>query len=142
MRNNEPLSQGHENASVNEPSLFGYTPVRATSTGSQWEKGQLGAIESSSDRRGIDVLTHIVNSLAAIQRKLEELTKKSSMKDWYSTHEAAERLGKAEYTVREWCRHGQCRAEKRKMGRGGKRSWMISHAELLRLDSEGPSIFR
>ncbi len=59
------------------------------------------------------------------------------MRDWYSTNEVAEILGKAEFTVREWCRLGRIRAEKRRSGRGAYPSWVISHEELLRIQKEG-----
>lgn len=60
-----------------------------------------------------------------------------TIKDYYSTAEAAKILGKAEFTVREWCRHGRIFAEKRACGRGLSQEWMISHAELSRVLNEG-----
>jgi predicted site-specific integrase-resolvase len=58
-------------------------------------------------------------------------------KEWYSTDEAAQVLGKAEFTVREWCRLGRVKALKRNSGRGKYLSWVISHAELIRYQREG-----
>ncbi len=58
-------------------------------------------------------------------------------KGWYSTAEVAKLLGKAEFTVGEWCRLGQVRAEKRKSGRGGFPAWVVSHEELVRFQREG-----
>jgi hypothetical protein len=46
-------------------------------------------------------------------------------------------VGKAEFTVREWCRHGRIKAEKRLSGRGAHPSWVVSHVELLRFQREG-----
>ena len=46
-------------------------------------------------------------------------------------------MGRAEFTVREWCRHGRIRAEKKDSGRGAYAAWAISHAELLRFQREG-----
>ncbi len=74
---------------------------------------------------------------ARIAQMLELLLDQKTVKDWYSTAEAAEVLGKAEFTVREWCRHRRIRAEKRAFGRGRSREWMISHAELTRIRNEG-----
>lgn len=89
----------------------------------------------------------VTHELARVERKLEEkldkiaalLTQQKTIKDWYSTAEVAERLSRAEFTVREWCRLGHCKAEKKKPYRGGKKQWMIPHDELLKLESDGPA---
>jgi hypothetical protein len=80
-----------------------------------------------------DVLTR----LAAIEALLETLVAERTVKEWYSTAEVASVLGRAEFTVREWCRLGRVRAEKKKCGRGPASEWIISHAELTRLRNEG-----
>lgn len=72
--------------------------------------------------------------LQPILEKLDQLVQQRASKEWYSTHEVAEIVGKAEYTVREWSRKGQVKAEKAPNGR----SWIISHAELTRLRNHGP----
>ena len=59
------------------------------------------------------------------------------MKEWYSTAEVAAILGRAEFTVREWCRLGRVRAEKKKCGRGPASEWIVSHEELTRVRNEG-----
>ncbi len=83
-------------------------------------------------------LSDILHRLdARITQILELLLNQKTIKDWYSTAEAAEVLGKAEFTVREWCRHGRINAAKRRSGRGEHCSWVISHAELLRYQREG-----
>jgi hypothetical protein len=46
-------------------------------------------------------------------------------------------LGKAEFTVREWCRLGRIRAGKKTCGRGSASEWIVSHAELTRVRNEG-----
>lgn len=51
--------------------------------------------------------------------------------------EVAAALGRAEFTVREWCRLGRVRAEKKKSGRGPAGEWIVSHAELTRVRNEG-----
>jgi hypothetical protein len=60
-----------------------------------------------------------------------------TVKDWYTTEEFAQIVGKAEFTCREWCRHGRIHAAKRKSGRGKSCSWATSHEELLRYQREG-----
>ncbi len=75
--------------------------------------------------------------LSRIERMLVVLVERETVRDWYTTEEAARQLGKAEFTIREWCRLGRIRAEKRKSGRGAFASWVISHAELLRYQREG-----
>ena len=79
-----------------------------------------------------------------IERRLDELhallnvlVQQGTVKDWYSTAEVAQVLGKAEFTVREWCRLGRIRAEKRRSGRGAFPAWVISHDELARYQREG-----
>jgi hypothetical protein len=83
-------------------------------------------------------------SLASLGERLEKiedalalLVSQRTVKDWYSTSEAAQILGKAEFTVREWCRLGRIRAAKRPCGRGKAKEWAISHAELERVRNEG-----
>jgi hypothetical protein len=80
----------------------------------------------------------------ALEKRLERmesmlvvLVERQTVKEWYSVEEAARLLGKAEFTVREWCRLGRLHAEKKDSGRGAHASWVISHAELLRYQREG-----
>jgi hypothetical protein len=56
---------------------------------------------------------------------------------WFTTTEAAELLGKAEFTVREWCRLGRINADKKPSGRGPAGEWTISRNELTRIRNEG-----
>jgi excisionase family DNA binding protein len=75
--------------------------------------------------------------LERIEATLSMLVERETVKDWYTTAEAARLLGKAEFTVREWARHGRIRAEKRLSGRGAFPAWTISHDEVLRYQREG-----
>ncbi len=79
----------------------------------------------------------VLQRLDRIEAALAALLKQRTVKDWYSTEEVAEILGKAEFTVREWCRQGRIRAEKKGSGRGKYHSWVVAHAELLRIQREG-----
>lgn len=75
--------------------------------------------------------------LTKIEAMLAVLVDRETAKEWYSTDEFARLVGKAEFTVREWCRHGRVKAEKRNSGRGAFPAWCISHQELLRYQREG-----
>ena len=75
--------------------------------------------------------------LTKIETLLASLVEQRIIKEWYSTAEVATILGKAEFTVREWCRLGRVHAEKKKSGRGVASEWIVSHAELTRVRNEG-----
>jgi hypothetical protein len=73
----------------------------------------------------------------SLEGMLATLVERQVVKDWYSTEEVARIVGKAEFTVREWCRQRRIRAEKRRSGRGAHPAWVISHQELMRYQKEG-----
>lgn len=76
--------------------------------------------------------------LEKIESLLVALVERQQVREWYTTEQAAQLLGqKAEFTVREWCRNGRIKAEKKRSGRGAYAAWAISHAELLRIQREG-----
>jgi hypothetical protein len=75
--------------------------------------------------------------LEHIESMLVVLLERQQAREWYSVEELARLLGKAEFTVREWCRHRRIRAEKKDSGRGAYAAWVISHQELLRYQREG-----
>ncbi len=77
--------------------------------------------------------TAIMDKLQRIEEAIGQLLREKSAKEWYTTAEIAEIVGKSEYTVREYCRKGQIRAEKAANGRG----WLVSHTELERLRNYG-----
>lgn len=79
----------------------------------------------------------ILARLAAIEAMLAALVEQRVVKEWYSTAEVGAILQRAEFTVREWCRLGRVRAEKKKCGRGPASEWMVSHRELTRVRNEG-----
>jgi excisionase family DNA binding protein len=82
-------------------------------------------------------MEEVIGRLERIESAIKGLLERQQAKDWYTTEEAAKALGKSEYTVREWCRLGRVRAEKKGSGRGKYQSWVISHDELLRIQREG-----
>jgi hypothetical protein len=75
--------------------------------------------------------------LTRIECMLAMLVERQTVRAWYTTQEFADAVDKAEFTIREYCRLGRIRAEKRKSGRGPFMAWVISHAELLRYQREG-----
>ena len=79
----------------------------------------------------------ILERLERIETLLDRLVSQRTIKEWYSVAEVAQILGKAEFTVREWCRHGRVWASKRQCGRGNTKEWIISHEELTRVQNEG-----
>ena len=79
----------------------------------------------------------VIERLARIEQALLDIVQQRAAKEWYSITEAAEVLGKAEFTVREWCRLGRVRGSKRSCGRGVSQEWILSHEELQRIRNEG-----
>jgi hypothetical protein len=75
--------------------------------------------------------------LENIEAMLFLLVERQTMREWYTTREFAKAGGKAEFTIREYCRLGRLRAEKRQSGRGAYPQWVLSHAELERYRRNG-----
>lgn len=84
-----------------------------------------------------EAIAEIAERLDRIEAVLQSLVQERAIKDWYSTAEVAELLGKAEYTVREWCRQGRIQAKKKDYSRGAYPEWLISHDELTRYRNVG-----
>lgn len=81
--------------------------------------------------------SHLDSRLDRLEGMLQALVERQTVKEWYSTDEVAQILGKDRFTVREWCRLGRIHAQKQGSGRGKYQSWVISHDELLRYRKEG-----
>ena len=79
----------------------------------------------------------VAERLDRIEAALGQLIEQRTLRPWYSTDEIAQLLHKAGFTVREWCRNGRIRAEKKRSGRGKHQGWVISNEELLRIQKEG-----
>lgn len=79
----------------------------------------------------------IIDRLERIEKAIAAILERQVNKEWYSTEEIARLLGRAEFTVREWARHGRIHAEKKISGRGKFQAWVISHQELERIQREG-----
>jgi hypothetical protein len=83
------------------------------------------------------LIQSIAKRLQSLESMVTLLVQQRTVKDWYSTAEIANLLGKAEFTVREWCRLERIHARKRPSGRGLASEWMIAHEELVRIRNEG-----
>ena len=75
--------------------------------------------------------------LEKIETLLVALVERHQVREWYTTGEFACTVGKAEFTIREYCRLGRLKAEKRQSGRGAHPQWVLSHAELERYRRNG-----
>ena len=75
--------------------------------------------------------------LEKIESMLAVLVERQTIKDWYTTEEFARLAGKAEFTVREWCRLRRIHGQKRQSGRGAHAAWVISHEEFQRYHRQG-----
>ena len=75
--------------------------------------------------------------LGRIETLLAALVERQQARDWYSVEEFARAVGKAEFTIREYCRLRRLNATKRHSGRGAHTAWAISHEELQRYQREG-----
>jgi hypothetical protein len=86
----------------------------------------------------------LMKKLEQMEAMLRILVDRQLVREWYTTEQVAQLVGKAEFTVREWCRLGRIHAEKRMSGRGASAAWVISHVKLLRYQREGlvPLSFR
>lgn len=79
----------------------------------------------------------VLARLDHLEELLHQLLNRQRVKDWYTTEEVAKLLGKAEFTVREWCRLGRIHAKKRQSGRGKFQAWVVSNEELVRFQRDG-----
>ena len=84
-----------------------------------------------------DRIDDLVDRLDRLETTLSQLVQQRMVKARYTTAELAAILGRAEFTVREWCRLGRIHAEKRECGRGCSQEWIVSHEELVRYQNDG-----
>lgn len=86
----------------------------------------------------MDAMHELIERLDRMEAAIQLLVGRQAVKEWYTTAEVAQILGRAEYTVREYCRLGRLQATKKPCGRGKGGEWLISHQELERLRNFGP----
>src|SRR6185295_9465723 len=92
---------------------FGIAPMAAIpalspETRRSW-CGQAGVDEAAMidvDDSRMTAQDQIIERLQRIEDALRVLIEQKAIKDWYTTDEAAAIVGKAPFTVREWCRLG------------------------------------
>ena len=82
-------------------------------------------------------ITTLAERLDRIEAAVSAIAEHQTIRAWYATDEFARLVGKAEFTVREWCRLGRVHAEKKGSGRGKFPAWAIAHDELLRYQRDG-----
>src|SRR6202012_3515393 len=58
------------------------------------------------------------------------------VKEAYTTEEAAERLGRSEWTVRQWCNKGQVQGARKGLGKGRTGEWRLSHEAATTLQTK------
>lgn len=98
--------------------------------------GDEGSSTATAQTEGLNQETLLRAIKDMITEVRDLLTAQHTIRDYYSTEQVAKILGKANWTVREWCRLGRVHAEKRRSGRGRAKDWVVSHAELLRIEKE------
>lgn len=79
----------------------------------------------------------LTERLDRIEGMLATPAKRQVVKEWYTTEEVARIVGRAEFTIRERGRGRRVHARKKESGRGRHTAWVISHAELQRIQREG-----
>lgn len=72
-----------------------------------------------------------LSRLERIEVALDEFRQQQTIREHYSTTEFAAAVGRAEFTVRVWCRLGRINATKKASGHGRAFEWVIAHEELL-----------
>ncbi len=85
----------------------------------------------------MNIEAEVLRRLDRIEETIRLLAQQNVVQEFYSTGDVAQLLGKAEFTVREWCRLGRIKAAKRSCGRGNSKEWIVSHEELQRVQSLG-----
>jgi hypothetical protein len=86
---------------------------------------------------GSEQLEILIDRLERIEATLQQIVGQRPAKAWYTTDEIAALLGRAPWTVRQWCRLRRVQARKRVCGRGQASEWIVSHEELTRIQNEG-----
>jgi Helix-turn-helix domain len=108
---------------------------RSTTSGITRSTNPRGSTMSESEMP--DVVARLDQLDRKVGQLLDLITKQKTIKDFYTTAEVAEIVGRSEFTVREYCRLGRIKGQKRACGRGKHPAWIVAHAELERFRNEG-----
>lgn len=79
----------------------------------------------------------IEERLERIESLLSKLVEKEPAKEAYSVADVAKIVGRSQFQVREWCRLGRIKAQKKACGRSRAKEWMIPADELAAYRSYG-----
>jgi hypothetical protein len=86
-------------------------------------------------------LETLYSMLLKVSEQLDQMKKEMAVarpKEAYTVDEAAERLKRKPYTVRQWCNKGQVKDVYKVRGNGRQGEWRIPHEVLVKLQAEGP----
>ncbi len=89
------------------------------------------------DERAVVEWRSYRDELSALSSMVRQLLDRAIVKSHYSVEEFSGLVGKAEYTVRQWCNLGRINAEKSMTQSGSTTRWVISRAEYERYSREG-----
>jgi hypothetical protein len=81
----------------------------------------------------------IINTNELLHRleRIEALLQRGAIKAYYTVDEFADLVGRAPFTVRQWCNLGRINAERSMTQTGPSLRWAISHGEYVRFQREG-----
>ena len=82
----------------------------------------------------------VIVLLKALHERLDRLEQNLAMsreKEAYTVDEAAKRLNRRPWTVRQWCNKGEVAGAYKVRGKGRTGEWRIPHDALVRVQNEG-----
>ncbi len=79
----------------------------------------------------------LARRLVRLEAQVRLLSESAAPARHYTVSEFAQRVSRSPWTVREWCRLGRIRAERKLTGCGPYREWVISEQELIRYQTAG-----
>jgi excisionase family DNA binding protein len=100
-----------------------------------------GSCPDGAEMTETDLQKILADGFSEIKSRLDRIEKFHSLnisKEAYTVEEAAERLGRSPYSVRQWANLGCIKAHKVR-GKGRRGEWRIPADEIARVTTEGPS---
>ena len=86
-------------------------------------------------------VARILTLVQSLHNRLDDIENMMALnreKETYTVEEAAHRLNRSTWTVRQWCNKGQVPGAKKVRGMGRTGEWRIPHEALVRAQNEGP----